>query len=212
MKGEVWAINYGAKHIIRTGAEIHAGDELVTLERSFVRVKLQDGSLLNLGPHSHLILEDVSGHINQSGSVVYRLAHGMLRAKFSKKAKRGKISIKTHHAALGIWGTELIVEAIGPVDDHHSKVVVLHGDVHMHAKHPEPGKSKKFMLKPGHHFHSKHFRSKGLQATHQKMDHEHINHLKENGDAFLHDVHRKGEKHPVYQHPPHWKNLEVKKR
>ena len=90
---------------VKKDEELKDDTSILTGPKSFIRMVLQDGSTLSLGPESKIVLSKI-GKLEKDKSVI-GLLKGSLRNKV-KKHDDGKMHffIKTKTAALGVRGTE----------------------------------------------------------------------------------------------------------
>lgn len=92
---------------------LYQGDQIKTGKKSFIKVKLLDETLLNLGPETIFVFEKI-GTDSEKRDNLYRLTIGKLRAHVQKKAQQGeKIIFKSGEIPLGVRGTEFITSVAG---------------------------------------------------------------------------------------------------
>lgn len=90
--------------------KLYKDSSVLTGDRSFVRIKFIDGSFLNLGASSKVVLTDYKK--KEPGMI--SLLKGKIRAQIPKKAKDQKTKddykfyIKTRNAAIGVRGTDFL--------------------------------------------------------------------------------------------------------
>ena len=111
LKGEVTALfPHTLKAItIKKGDYVFEDTSLLSKKRSFARIKLQDGSILTLGPDSKIVINLV----DKEEANVISLLNGKIRAKVRKaldieKAREDKFFIKTRVASVAVRGTEFM--------------------------------------------------------------------------------------------------------
>lgn len=83
-------------------------DKIVTEERSFVKIKLKDGSVFLLSSNSSIVLKEFKINSPSDRNLIINLLSGLLRSKFTNKINKGYLLIKTKTAAMGVRGTEFI--------------------------------------------------------------------------------------------------------
>jgi len=89
---------------LTNGMSLSEDSSILSGEKSFARIKFSDGSILNIGPESKLV---VKIH-KPNGKTLLSLLKGRIRATVnkSKKGAPNKFFIKTKTAALGVRGTD----------------------------------------------------------------------------------------------------------
>lgn len=116
LKGEVSALfphTVKAK-AVKKGDYVFEDTSLLSKNRSFARIRLQDGSFLTLGPNSKIVINLAS----KDETNVISLLNGKVRAKVKKaldasdndaqKAREDKFFIKTRVASVAVRGTEFM--------------------------------------------------------------------------------------------------------
>lgn len=124
--------------------DVPLGAVIITAARSLVRLNISDGSSLLIAPNSRFEIEPIS----PGGPDVWNLAFGRIRALIIKEHKTGKekLIVKTPTAALGIRGTEFVLD--NNKASNNVSLVTIEGSVGM-AK-LEPGQSAQEALRgPG---------------------------------------------------------------
>ena len=100
---------------LTTGAQLNAGDRIVTLDGAHVHVRMADGGLLALRPHSMLDIEvfDYQPTAPEAGRVRYRLHEGVSRSVTGHigQANKDAFRLNTSVAAIGVRGTDFITSA-----------------------------------------------------------------------------------------------------
>ncbi len=109
----------GAVEIVTAGGEsiepkplgsLHEGHKIVTGERGYVKLLMNDDSVFQVGPNSEFAFEKYQQETKQKRTAVYNLAKGQLRSWFVHKAPEKTLTIKTPTAAMGIRGTEILTD------------------------------------------------------------------------------------------------------
>lgn len=118
-------------------SEVKVGDRLtqdtsvVTGDKSFIRITLIDNSIINLGPNSKIVIDNVKQ--SDSSKSVISLLQGKLRTSVEKeednKKKENKLIIKTRTAALGVRGTEF--QTIYNPENKITNLLTFRGEVAM---------------------------------------------------------------------------------
>jgi hypothetical protein len=112
----------GTAHIVRkavdrpiavsVGMPVYLNDEVRTAARSSLRIKLEDGSILTLGPKGHLQLNHFEFEPDEEKrSALFDMFRGKLRvfAKDHETFKKKDFKIKTPTAICGVRGTLFLV-------------------------------------------------------------------------------------------------------
>lgn len=96
---------------LKKGDFVFEDTSLLSKEKSFAKIKLQDGSFLTLGPKSKIVINLAT----KDKENVITLLNGKVRAKVKKilkeadkKASTDKFFIKTRVASVGVRGTEFM--------------------------------------------------------------------------------------------------------
>lgn len=88
---------------IKIGDQLKEDTSIVTKDNSFVQLTFTDGSLLSIGPNSHVAIVKFA----ENGKGVLSLLKGQIRNKVIPTVNvNNKLIIKTRTAALGVRGTE----------------------------------------------------------------------------------------------------------
>lgn len=176
IRGDVFRTQIGKseKEHLKEKDLLFEGDTLNTEKNSFVRLKLLDETLLNLGPESSFSFEKIGLDADKRNNL-YSLAVGQLRAHVLKKAKEGeKIIFKSGNVPLGVRGTEFLTSVI-PSDKSSVDALVLSGKI-------DAGGT---LLTPGQMFNSE----KGIWKV---LSSDELKSIKENEDSFIPESLTKG--------------------
>ncbi|MEK6623779.1 MAG: FecR family protein, partial [Bdellovibrionota bacterium] len=136
LKGNAVVIDpKGTKTLLRQGHVFESDGLIATDKKSLMRLKLDDGSVLSLGPESKMTLAQV---LPGKPKVIELLA-GKLRATINEKtpvpSEGHKMYIKTRTAALGVRGTDFLV--VHNPKNHVTSTVTFKGDVNLFKKRDE---------------------------------------------------------------------------
>lgn len=113
---------------LQVGDSLLEDTSILTDERSFVRIKFNDGSLMNIGSSSKVVLVEMT----KNEVSLISLLKGKVRTKVTKEAEgegENKFFIKTRSAALGVRGTDF--QATYNPDNKLTSLVTLEGEVAM---------------------------------------------------------------------------------
>ncbi|MGH9804585.1 MAG: FecR family protein [Candidatus Acidiferrales bacterium] len=116
--------------VSRTGLVLAAGvglplewnDLVVTAARGRVRITLGDGSLLNVGSDSRLL---VVQHNQQSRETDLTLSLGKMRSRLQRLSPGQRFEVRTNTAVVGVIGTDFFLEATATM----TRVIVYEGMV-----------------------------------------------------------------------------------
>lgn len=109
---------------LTVGQRVKEDSSILTDEKSFARLKLHDGSTLNIGPKSKMAIV----HMEKSGSGVVSLLKGKMRSVIKKNTKGQKrFFIQTRTAAMAVRGTEF--ETIYNPENRVSSLLTYKGEV-----------------------------------------------------------------------------------
>ena len=103
---------------VQEGSSVHLKDRITTEEKSRLRIKLKDGSILTLGPKGELSLDDFEFQPeNQHRNALFTMGVGKLRvfANDLEGYKKKQFSIKTPTAVCGVRGTLFLVWVEGVI-------------------------------------------------------------------------------------------------
>ena len=107
---------------IRRGQPVHAGDRLETFDGGHVHVRFIDGGLVSIRPLSRLNIENYSrGDAITPGAVRFNLEHGVVRSVTGAwgEEDRNRFRLNTPVVAIGIKGTDFVVQASGEKTQAH---------------------------------------------------------------------------------------------
>lgn len=129
VRGEVTALFPTAKQAVKVkrGQSIPEDTSIVTKEKSIVRLKLADGSVVSLGPKSMMVVKVMQ----KKKPSVFGVLKGVIRAEVKKSSKqaKNKLFIKTRTAVMGVRGTTFKT-TFNPVNKNTS-LVTIEGEVAM---------------------------------------------------------------------------------
>ncbi|MCP4913292.1 MAG: FecR domain-containing protein [Oligoflexia bacterium] len=138
---------------------IQEGDIIKTGTKSFVQIKMNDNTQINLGPNSVFDINKYSPSGVERDNVL-NLIKGKLRINILKKASgKEKITVKTGLISLGVRGTEILTSSYSVANSPSSDVLLTKGSVKVSG----PGFNS-FDLKPGEYFNSQDLFKNGLKA------------------------------------------------
>lgn len=121
---------------LRKGLILKKNGLLQTGKRSFLRLRFEDGSLINMGPSSTMTLS----HEEPSKPKLVELIKGQVRGVINpnQKPPKGyehKMIIKTRSASMGVRGTDFVV--VYNNKNHITSNITLKGEVDLHKKPDE---------------------------------------------------------------------------
>lgn len=94
--------------LLKEGSEISRGDQIKTHSNSEVNLELPDGSIVKVGPESHLrVVETGSVEITKMSSNRLWLIYGKIRAVVAPLVnERSEFTVETENATIGVRGTD----------------------------------------------------------------------------------------------------------
>lgn len=109
--GEVRVVSAaGAARAAVRGAEVDAGETIITAENALAQLSMTDGTRLSVRPESELTLEDYAYREEEAsaGRIFMSLVRGTLRSitGFIGQRNRRGYRVRTPHATIGIRGTD----------------------------------------------------------------------------------------------------------
>ena len=123
---------------VAQGAELHAGDTVETGDGGRVEITLAAGSILRIGEHSRVKLQDAEPHKSFSA----RLLIGNLWTKVHKLVSGESFQVETENGVAGVRGTEFRVEVTAP--GQPDLVRVYEGVVQVDDQKVEAGRELRF--------------------------------------------------------------------
>lgn len=112
---------------LKEGDKLLSDTSILTSDKSFVQIKFIDDTILNLGPLSKVVINEIE--VGAPG--IISLLKGRIRTEVtkSKSKNENKFFIKTRSAALGVRGTEF--QTIYNPDNHLTSLLTFKGEVKM---------------------------------------------------------------------------------
>ncbi|MBG07088.1 MAG: hypothetical protein CMM59_23795 [Rhodospirillaceae bacterium] len=108
LEGVALAIQDALPRVLKPGEKIYIGDILSTGKEARLEVKINDGTIFNLGERSSFNVIDFTYFTGEDASIskgVFRLLQGAVNGATGKLASLGGIDIKGDAATIGIRGT-----------------------------------------------------------------------------------------------------------
>ena len=110
--GDAWAQAGGQRLPLARGARVETGQKLITGEGGHIHVRMNDGGLVAIRPHSELEIQvfDYDPANPKAGKVRYSLRHGVARSVTGAIGEANKESFRfnTPVAAIGVRGTDFV--------------------------------------------------------------------------------------------------------
>lgn len=129
IRGEATQLSPGAltAKVISIGDKFVEDTSILTASKSFLKIKFIDGSEMNIGPESKIVIAEMK---KESPGVI-SLLKGRIRTGVKKDASSStnKFYIKTRTAAMGVRGTEF--QTIYNPDNKLTSLLTYHGEVAM---------------------------------------------------------------------------------
>lgn len=172
MKGEVLLY----KRIMGVSDPIQVGDVITTGEASFAKIELNDKTVVTIGPSSELDFSKFENATKKRDSL-YQLLKGQMRVHVLQKTTSDeKIKVASGSIALGVRGTEFLVNAYEASGKTVSDVALLTGKLEVEGQG-----LKSFVMDAGQYFNSEDVIKNGASAL-KKLSPEM---LKKLSDGFL---------------------------
>jgi len=186
IRGSVYKVIQGEqdRNELKVGDKISEGDQINTLEKSFTKVLMADGSNVVVGPNSLFQVKEMSLNEDKRQSR-FELLKGKLRAKINKvKDGKDEILFNSRVVSIGVRGTEFLINSYNvqglPTDD----VALLEGKVNANLEKIDFPQNN-IDLEPGQAFNSnKLSQTKSLDSI-QTLSAEDLEYLKKNPENFL---------------------------
>ena len=113
---------------VEVGMTIPEDSSLLTQEKSFVKIRLEDGSTINLGSNSKMVVEKIKNGDEPSSITLLK---GKLRAQVEKgneeEKDKVKMVVKNNSSSMGVRGTDFLV-VFNP-DTKASSLITFEGKV-----------------------------------------------------------------------------------
>lgn len=113
---------------LSVGQQIPEDSSIVTKDRSFVKLKSDDGSIISLGSNSKIVVNAI---FDRKKPTMLSLLMGSIRAKVSKQSqmdsKKEKFIVRSRQASLGVRGTEFQMST--STDARTTSVILIEGKV-----------------------------------------------------------------------------------
>jgi hypothetical protein len=136
------------------GFPLNGGDLVATDERSTAKIHLIDETILDVNVLSRVIIPLIAAPDSRERQVLIQIERGKVRAKVNRELERskGRFEIHTQAAAMGVEGTDFVVEAFPPDANNivRTTVTVIEGQVALRrAKDRDNPGGEKLVLTAG---------------------------------------------------------------
>lgn len=91
------------------GSRFGLNDTLITQENSFARIEIVDDTVISVGPKSELKFSDFDFTDKDTRHIVFTFLKGQMSGHVKNKAKEGDITFKTKLTAMGVRGTQILI-------------------------------------------------------------------------------------------------------
>lgn len=150
LKGEATRVNEKDKNEInlKKGDKVYRGDMITTKDRSIIKLKLVDESLITIAPKSEFVLSEFSFKTKSNRSAIFKLLKGKIRSNIPIKSKPKALRYESTTAAMAVRGTRFLMNV--HEDSNKANVTeyaVLEGEVEVTNKLDR----KSYNAKPGDH-------------------------------------------------------------
>lgn len=156
---------------VKLGDHLHINDTIFTLKNSVCKIILKDSTVFFIGPKSKLTLDEFLLNSSKERKASYSIGHGSIRAIFSSHYKSTtnspSIKISTPNAAIGVRGTELILNISQlKTGDFKTEVFLLSGQADIQTHEIDTKFGEALVMAPGQKFSTS--QMKQLLSTGQK--------------------------------------------
>ena len=160
VSGKVLARGEGGGNVqmnfLKPGDKLYRGSIVNTGSTGAVKLLMTDRTIIDLGPSSLFKMNDYELKKGQAGDrkVDLSLDYGTVRASVNEKltTSKGKFTIRTKAATMGVRGTEFVVNApipaAGAAEPPKMALTVMHGKVEVADPNAAAG-APKFAVTPG---------------------------------------------------------------
>lgn len=136
------------------GFPLNSGDLVATDENSTAKIHLIDETILDVNVLSRLIIPLLIAPDSRERQVLIQIERGKVRAKVNRELERskGRFEIHTQAAAMGVEGTDFVVEVFPPDSNNITRttVTVIEGQVAVRqAKDRDNPAGQKLILTAG---------------------------------------------------------------
>jgi len=108
--GKAWLLRGQEKQPVLVNTKVLAGDVVVTMRAGRVKLSMRDGSIVYVGAHSRIAVQDYSMRMAHLLRGSFRLLWGKARFYVTRLVERGSdFSVKTKTATIGVRGTQFAV-------------------------------------------------------------------------------------------------------
>ncbi|MDX8389035.1 MAG: FecR domain-containing protein [Mariprofundaceae bacterium] len=115
VRGDALVQQHGTTTTIRRGTKLFAGDTIITDDRSRVKMKMIDGSIIYVGRDSRIQVKDYTSKKESLLRGTFNMLWGKVRFVVSKLKGDASFSVRTTTAVLGVRGTDFAVIKAQPL-------------------------------------------------------------------------------------------------
>ncbi len=115
--------------LVNVGDKLMEDTSVVTSEKSFIRIRMNDQSTMSIGPGSMITVKENLRDANKKEVSVLSLMKGKMRAAVPTPGTHTKMMIETRSAAMGVRGTDF--QVIYSPQNNHTGVITYEGKVAM---------------------------------------------------------------------------------
>lgn len=164
---------------LEIGDEVFEGDTIFTKNGAFIRLKMHDNTLVNLGPDSSLIIKSYKV-VKEKRKNLIKLLNGKMRVMVREFAKEGEsIQFDSQQVSLGVRGTEFLSNTYMVGGAPSTDTLLLKGSLKVSGTG-----FNSFDMEPGQYFNSQDIIRSGMSAV-KKMAPELLRSLKESAETLL---------------------------
>ncbi len=188
LNGKVYRVADGEENRIalQIGSDVFEGDHVNTLERSFAKLEMVDGSKILVGPSSHFHLKeaDYSGDRRQNS---FDLLKGKIRANISKAQSDEEIQFNSRVVSIGVRGTEFLINSYDVIGKASEDIALLEGKVNANLEKIDFPQNN-VDLNPGQVFNSNELAQTQSLDSIKTLSPKDLTKLKMNPESFLPEI------------------------
>jgi hypothetical protein len=128
LSGMAFKVSSDGEVPIDKGSKLQRGDRIKTSKDSMVKIQMADDTIMALGSNSELSFQQFDFKSKEERKSILEVISGKFRALFVHKSKEGDITLKTPTMALGIRGTEFLLNTLRlPSGEQVDQLAVVEG-------------------------------------------------------------------------------------
>ncbi|MBT7609205.1 MAG: FecR domain-containing protein [Bacteriovoracaceae bacterium] len=134
LRGDVKVLRSKKESPLTKGSFVHQGDIIKTGNKSFVKISMNDETMLSLGPLSRLVIQEFKYKKGSLRKTIYNLVEGKMRSLIRKKAKeKDIIQVNSDVISIAVRGTEILSNSYLVKGNATNDVMLLSGKAQGHV-------------------------------------------------------------------------------